>query len=361
MRIAILGTRGIPNNYGGFEYFAQNMAERLALSGHEVFVFEPAKQKMAPAFFGKAIRHSVKTTRWLPENIRRLQYDYRSLKEAYSVNPSLILKCGYSHAVFLPFMSPSFRNKIITNVDGLEWKRGKWRLTGKLFLLLCEFLTARLANNLVADNKAIKYYWQKKYSRDLKYISYGAIIPEKIDIEPTLQLGLIPNRYLLTIARLEPENSIAEIIEAAVRCGRTLVIVGSVKTPLGKRLQQKYQHHKTIIFLGGIYDNNTLNSLRAHCEGYIHGHSVGGTNPSLLEAMACGSYIIAHDNPFNREVIGSLGKYFSGIRELINEIEKLGTISAFEKKKKAAELIRRIELNYQWDRVVSLYIDAKES
>ncbi len=356
MKILILGTRGIPNRYGGFEYFAEKLAKRLTLLGHEVLVFEPVNQMVSSIMHGKAIKYPIKVSSWLPKNLRRLQYDLRSLLEAKRLNPSLIIRCGYSHAIFLPFFGKTFRKKIVTNVDGLEWKREKWSTLGRTFLKFCEYLSAKFEPNLIADSRVIQNYLQEKYGRQIGYISYGADIPPKASEQYLLKYGLVPNDYLLTVARLEPENGIAEIIEASITTNKKIVLVGSTNTAYAKRLLSQYSSNGLVRFLGGIFDENVLSSLRTFCAAYIHGHSVGGTNPALLGAMANGCLIIAKNSAFNKEVLGELGFFYSNTSNLIVKIEALLQLREKGKEKYRIAFQEIVLQNYQWDWVVNSYL-----
>lgn len=356
MKILILGTRGIPNRYGGFEFFAEKLAEKLTLLGHEVLVFEPVNQMVSSTMHGKAIKYPIKVSGWLPKNLQRLQYDLKSLLEAKMLNPSLIIRCGYSHAIFLPFFGKSFRKKIITNVDGLEWKREKWSILGRTFLKLCEYLSAKFETNLIADSRVIQNYLQEKYGRQIGYISYGADIPPKASEQYLLTYGLDPYDYLLTIARLEPENGIAEIIEASLAAKKTIVIVGPTNTTFAKNMLKQYSNNALVRLMGGIYDENILNSLRAFCTAYIHGHSVGGTNPTLLGAMANGCLIVAKSNAFNKEVLGEECFFYSNPSSLREKIEALLQLRGQDKEKYRIAVQEIVLQNYQWDWVVSSYL-----
>lgn len=356
MKILILGTRGIPNRYGGFEYFAEKLAEKLTLFGHEVLVFEPVNQMVSSTMHGKAIKYPIKVSGWLPKNLQRLQYDLKSLLDAKRLYPSLIIRCGYSHAIFLPFFGKTFRKKIVTNVDGLEWKREKWSTLGRTFLKFCEYLSAKFEPNLIADSKVIQNYLQEKYGRQIGYISYGADIPPKASEQYLLKLGLVPYDYLLTVARLEPENGISEIIEASITTKKKIVLVGPTNTSYAKRLLSQYSSNGLVRFLGGIFDENGLNSLRTFCAAYIHGHSVGGTNPALLGAMVSGCIIIAKNNAFNREVLGEQGFFYSNPSVLIDKIETLLKLKAPDREKYRIAVQEIVLQNYQWDWVVSSYL-----
>jgi glycosyltransferase involved in cell wall biosynthesis len=311
MKIAILGTRGIPNNYGGSEANAEILSPLFAKMGHEVTVYNPDE-------------HPYRGDEWNGVKIRRvicresrfgiwatLLYDYLCLRDATRSDFDVILELGYVPcALFYPLR----RRKALlcTNMDGLEWKRSKWGPILRRFALLTEKLAARHSDLLIADNPAIQDYYAQKYHQESVYISYGAQVIEAPDSTRLADFSVIADGYYLLIARMEPENNIETILDGYVSSGSDypMLLVGKTNTRHSKHLLRKFGGHEGIRFLGGIYDYDVLSSLRCHARLYFHGHSVGGTNPSLLEAMATGALIAAHDNPFNRTVLDDRALYF---------------------------------------------------
>ena len=264
---------------------------------------------------------------------------------------------GYSVA-FAFFLPAIFREKFIVNMDGLEWKRTKWSNFAKKYLRTMEYLAAKWATILVADAEGIADYLKKQYGRPDKVvmIPYGADIintpPNPARLTP---YGLEAGNYYLVVCRLEPENHVLEIIQGFAKTAskRKLVIVGDYQadTPYTKLLTS--HKNERVVFPGSIYDTEQLTALRYHCCAYLHGHSVGGTNPSLLEAMACGNFVIAHDNVFNREVTDNQAWYFTDSEEVKRLLGKLESEGPPEKTTAIYKEI--MESKYNWEVVADSY------
>lgn len=356
MKIAILGTRGIPNNYGGFEQFAENLSVRLAEKGHLITVYNPHYHYYA----GNNYKGVEIIKKYNPEKLLGASanyiYDYLCLLDALKKYFDIILECGAASAS-LSFYLCRLNNKIIiTNPDGLEWKRKKWSLIGKKVIKLSEKLAIRKSPYIITDHPEISNYILKTYNKKSWYIPYGASIPESYNELYLKKYTIKPNQYSLIIARLIPENNIEVIIKGYInsKCDEPLIIVGITKTNYSKYLKQKYRRFKHIKFIGSIYDNDILNNLRHYCQYYFHGHSVGGTNPSLLEAMACGSFIIAQNNIFNKGVLKNGGYYFSTAKDITNCIKDPSIL------KNNKEVFRNLNFNnirsnYNWDNIINQY------
>ena len=200
-------------------------------------------------------------------------------------------------------------------MDGLEWKRTKYSPLVQFFLRKAEKWAVKQSDELIADSIGIQQYLKEKYAVSSTFIPYGSELITKKDSSIIQAYNLTEGNYHLVIARFEPENNIETIINGfQVESEKKPVIIGNYSTKYGKYLYDKY--HKKVLFLGAIYDFGVLNQLRLHCDIYFHGHSVGGTNPSLLEAMACSCFIVAHNNPFNKGVLGDDAVYFSSAEEI---------------------------------------------
>jgi len=310
MRIAIIGTRGIPNRYGGFEQFTEYIAPMLVERGHSVCVYNSSS-------------HPYKGTHWKgvqiiakhdPEEklgtIGQFVYDFNCIMDARKRNFDIILQLGYTSSSIWSFCLPK-SSWIITNMDGFEWKRDKYSKAVQWFLQKAEKWAATSSDLLIADSGIMQQYILEKYNCVADYIPYGAIPFNSPDASVLKNFDLTPYAYNMLVARIEPENNIEAIIRGCIasESDHPLVIIGNHQTRFGRYLTNKYQNGK-IIFYGGLYDLETLNQLRYHAHIYFHGHSVGGTNPSLLEAMASQAMIIAHDNGFNRAVLGNDAYYF---------------------------------------------------
>lgn len=318
MRIAILGTRGIPNRYGGFERFAEVISTYFADAGNEVFVLSP---EINCEDFGSVRVVSIAVPGWIPNNVQTLIYDFRSLAWASKNNVDVVLECGYSYAIWLIFFSSRFRKKIVTNPDGLEFKRKKWSFVAKTFLRICEKSAIRFSRFIVCDSPKLVNHYESKYSIVPAVIPYGAFAIDRSPLKSALVYYGIPDDYFLVISRFTPENSIDSILDCFSKNGLLLVVVGDYNNQYGKICFKKYSYYSNIRFLGGIYNQDDLNALRFYARAYIHGHSVGGTNPSLLEAMACKCFVIAHDNPYNRFVMDNRGLYFNNSKSLENSLK----------------------------------------
>lgn len=312
-KLLILGTRGIPARHGGFETFAEGFALDMVGCGWEVMVYCQAEQG-----------ESISETQWrgvccvhIPVKqkgaVGTILFDLKSVLHAMRQN-GVVLTLGYNTAVFSIFHRLAGQTNVM-NMDGLEWKRKKWSLAQKIWLYCNEWLGARLANHLVADHPEIKQHLQR-HTREGKItvIPYGAECVTAASTAVLEQFGITAGNYSILIARPEPENSILEVVRGYVAASLSmpLVVLGNYDTtnnPYHRQVLAEADHN--ILFLGAIYQKDIVQSLRFHARIYIHGHTVGGTNPSLVEAMAAGNPVIAHDNPFNRWVLGDGGLFFT--------------------------------------------------
>ena len=323
LRIGILGTRGIPNHYGGFEQFAEHLSAGLAKRGHDVSVYNSSLHPYKESHWnGVRIIHCRDWEHKLG-TAGQFFYDLNCINDSRKRNFDVLLHLGYTSDSIWHWRWPSHTVNLV-NMDGLEWMRSKYNKPTQRFLRWAESLAARKAHTMIADSPGIQKYLAAKYSRKPVYIPYGATAfnEEEADASILLKYDLAPGNYDLLIARMEPENNIEMIIRGHLKAspGRPLFIIGNITNKFGKYVTSHY-HHPSLKFSDAIYDLNELNNLRFFSAIYYHGHSVGGTNPSLLEAMACGCRIAAHDNRFNRAVLGDDADYFqsdSDIAEISN-------------------------------------------
>lgn len=312
MKIGIIGTRGIPNHYGGFEQFAEQLAVDLVQRGHDVSVYNSHKHPyQEKEFKGVKILHCYD-----PEHrigtAGQFVYDLNCILHSRRQNFDILLQLGYTSSSVWRFLLPR-KAKIITNMDGLEWKRSKYSEKVKRFLKMAERWAVNSSDVLVADSIGIQSYLKKEYAVESAYIPYGALQVADSNPEFLKEYNVESGKYSLLIARMEPENNIETIVRGYVDSGiqNPLLIVGNYKNAFGSRLYEKYSKNSAIRWMGAIYNMQHLNSLRHHCLMYFHGHTVGGTNPSLLEAMACKTFIVAHRNEFNEAILGNDALYFS--------------------------------------------------
>ena len=364
--IAIIGSRGIPNRYGGFEKFAEIISTELVKKGNKVYVScEHASKQKIEEYNGVTLFYfPIK-----PPKIGLIRIIYEFLYDGYSLlwaskNVDYVYMLGYSAAILF-FIPKLFGKKLFVNHDGLEWKRSKFSSLVKYLLKLSERISVMWADEFIADSKEIKRYLDDKYNINSIYISYGVSEVQKVEwnseILPECLRGVNINpSYYLVVARLEPENNIETIVEGYLKSKteKPLIIIGDFADPdyenRVKLIMNNTSEDKRIVFTGGIYDPQLLNMLRQNCTAYIHGHSVGGTNPSLLEAMISKNLIIAHDNEFNREVCGNSGLFFKDIHELKDKIKLIETNSSkyLKLKNKAYYEVRS---RYSWDDIVNRY------
>ena len=355
MRIAILGTRGIPNNYGGFEECAENLSFRFVEQGHDVTVYShnehPYKQNEWKGVKIKKIYANEKKLKL----ISSLIYHYLCLKDAVRDKFDIILELGYNPHSFFFSLKKKTNTIIVTNMDGLDWKRSKFSYPVQQFIKFCEKIAVKKSDALIADNIGIKNYLKKKYNVKSIYIPYGATLknnPQKAHLD---HYSIKKFQYYLLISRIEPENSIEIILDGYLKSKSAFpfLVIGNINTETAKRLKKKYIHSPRIQFLDGIYDYDILSSLRCYARFYFHGHTVGGTNPSLLEAMATNAYIVAHDNQFNKNVITNDAFYFSTSKDVTHIIEEDNS----QKRKNFIQNNRdKISNHYRWESIATSYL-----
>ena len=357
MNIAILGTRGIPNNYGGFEQFAEYLSVGLVDRGHQVTVYSPHFHPYQEKNFrGVTIQH-VYSPEHLIGAAANFTYDFQCMQHALKQGFDVLLECGYhSNAPSYYLMKGRKKPVLITNMDGLEWKRSKWNKFTRWLILQLEKVAVKKSHILVSDNKGIQDYYKRAYNAESVCIPYGADLIHDFKEETLSAYKLQKEQYYLLIARLEPENNIETILDGyalATSEMPPMLVVGNHETAYGVYLKKKYADYKNIRFLGAIYDFSQLNDLRCYAKAYFHGHSVGGTNPSLLEAMASNAPIVAHDNIFNQSVLKEDAYYFT-TKETIRDFLLSPTDKAFTQ-----QAIRnnrsKIEHEYTWNAIIDQY------
>lgn len=356
LKIAILGTRGIPNYHGGFEQFAEFFSVYLVKENHEVYVYNsnkhPYKKKL---FDGVNIIHCFD-----PEDkigtAGQFIYDLNCILDSRKRGFDIILQLGYTSSTIWHKLLPK-KPIIITNMDGLEWKRSKYSERVQRFLKYAERLGVKSSDFLISDSRGIQNYLKNTYKVDSKHIAYGAKQFTAPNSEFLSSFNLKPFSYNMLIARLEPENNIEVILDGVVLANNEtpFLVIGKYDVnKFGKYLKEKFKNQKNINFVGGIYDLNILNNLRYYSNLYFHGHSVGGTNPSLLEAMASKTLIIANENEFNKSILKGNAYYFS--TEL--DVKKhLLTLSKKDEYDKVDNCYKEIELKYNWEIINKKYLD----
>jgi glycosyltransferase involved in cell wall biosynthesis len=356
MKLQILGTRGIPAEHGGFETFAEHFAVYLQQKGWQVTVYcqeVGADEIYEDDWRGIHLVHIPVTQSGAKGTIA---FDWKSTLHA-AKRKIPVLTLGYNTAVFcLLYRLNGIKN--VVNMDGVEWRRGKWSPLERAWLYVNEKLGAWLANHLVADHPEIKNHLSRFVSSSkITVIPYSADILETADQSLISPFDLEKNKYAVLIARSEKENSILEIVSAysKIKRGMPLVILGNY-TP------ETNSYHKLVVdaagdevkFVGAIYDKDVVQALRFFARFYVHGHTVGGTNPSLVEALGAGSPVLAHNNLFNRWVAGEGARYFFTEGECSEQVDILlqddGLIASMRQ-----HSFLQMQNNFTWDKVHQAY------
>jgi len=354
--VRILGTHGVPANYGGFETAAENIARYLVVSGWRVIVYcQGAGNGPVVEDVWQGIER-VTIPVDLPGWRGTSKFDWLCIAHACKFR-DVCLTFGYNTGIY------HFRLRLhgipsVINMDGIEWSRARWGLVKQGILYVNERFAALFGNHLIADHPEIeKYLWTRAPKRKISTITYGADPVQCASVDAVRRLNLEPGQYLTLIARPIPENSILELVQAfsARHRDHRLVI-------LGKFQPEDDEYHRKVMdiasgevyFAGPIYDKDTVQALRFHSKAYLHGHTVGGTNPSLIEAMAAGNPVIAHDNKYNRWVADDGALYFDTIEAADNEISLLLSDVALRERLKAAAL-RRFNEEFTWEHVAGQY------
>ena len=353
-KIAIVGTEGVPAEYGGFETLADNLAiyrEQHNLQADLIiFCSNQKKTKNFPKYYRGAKLEYIALN---AHGISSIFYDVISIFKALIKGVDVILILGVSGSIVIPLVKMLSSCKVVTNIDGIEWKREKWGYLSKLFLRFSEFIAVKFSDEVVADNQGIVEHVQIQYDKSSLLIPYGG--NHALNVESSLTNHLpIPSEYYLTICRIEPENNIEMILKAFSRNSRqNIVIVGNwTNSNFGIRLKKFYGSYQNLILLDPIYDLGVLKTLRTGAKGYVHGHTAGGTNPSLVEMMHFGLPIYLFDCIYNRYTTENKGFYFSctgDLDDLLNKEDKTDHMRRGQEMKTIADQ------NYTWSTVADSY------
>ena len=328
-KLGIIGTVGVPARYGGFETLAHQLVENLN-QDYAITVYNSTKHYSAKERVKEWNGASIKYIPLSANGVQSIFYDILSIIHAVFFCDVLLI-LGVSGCLFLPFVKLFFPfKKVIVNVDGLEWRRAKWNKYAKIFLLWSEKVAVWCADEVIADNAAIQKYVLDRYGKTSNLIEYGADHnkAEAIKSETFKKYPFLKNEYAFKVARIEPENNIHIILKAfAKQESLPLVLIGNWKnSDYGKLLQEEFNQFDHMHLLDPIYESSLLNQMRSNSKVYIHGHSEGGTNPSLVEAMYLGLPIISFDIVYNKVTTEYQAVYFETTDELlqlINEVDKL--------------------------------------
>lgn len=349
----MVGTRGVPARYGGFETCIEEVGSRLAARGHQVTVYcrrTNTDGPELPSFQGMRLVHLPAMRKRSLETLSHSGLSVAHLAR-HRTDVALVFNCA--NAPWLPVIRASGIS-VATHVDGLEWQRAKWGTLGKKYYKMAEKLSVRWSDALIADATGISTYYRDTYGAATDLISYGAPLVDP-GTDRLAAAGLESDSYHLLVARFEPENHVLEIVRGYVRSGARLplIVVGSAPYSDDYTSRVHAEADGRVRFLGGVWDQQLLDQLYANARSYLHGHSVGGTNPSLLRALGAGAPTDAFEVVFNREVLGSAGRYFSDPEELARLIEDSEAHPASAAERGLAS--RRRAGGYDWDDVADGY------
>ncbi|MGV0817247.1 DUF1972 domain-containing protein [Martelella sp. AMO21009] len=354
-RIAIIGTVGVPACYGGFETLVENLLDYNKQSSPPrlltVYCSKPAYQQR-PCTYKDA---SLVYVPLKANGVQSIPYDIWSLVSAIRGGADTLLLLGVSGAIALPLIRLVTRARIVTNIDGLEWRREKWGRLQRRFLRLSEALAVRYSHVVISDNGAISEYVRREYGKIPSTIAYGGDHAIRPDPVPLTEVDL-PAHYAFNVCRIEPENNVHILLQAFEHREETpLVCVGNWdRSPYGRELKQRYADVPGIILLDPIYDVGKLRSLRENASFYLHGHSAGGTNPSLTEAMQFGVPVLAFDCDFNRHSTENKALFFKTAAELVGLLD--GT-APDTMRQIGVEMRRIAETRYTWNVVAKEYFE----
>jgi len=354
LRIGILGTRGIPNYYGGFEHISEYVAAGLVKRGHSVTVYNSHNHPyQQDSWNGVEITHCY-DPEFLIGTAGQFIYDMNCFRDAQKRNFDVVLIMGYTSSSVWGRLYPK-NSVIITNMDGMEWKRTKYSKPIQKFLKYAEKLAVKYSQYYVADSMVIKSYLKEKYDIGCKYIPYGADVFTDEEREQYYPGEALNEDYFLLMARMEPENNIETILEGFNKSNsnKTFKVLGDTSNRFGKFITSKFANDERIEFKGAIFDTPKVRLLQNNSYLYFHGHSVGGTNPSLLEAMASEALIAAHNNPFNKSVLNTDAFYFSNAAEVTNLVENVQRKD--NEKNMVMNNLRKIQYQFNWEGVIDQY------
>lgn len=357
MKIAIMGIRGIPANYGGFETFAEELSTRLVQKGHEVTVYGRTNIINYNERHYKGVEIVLLPTishKYFDTVAHTLLCVLHSLRRKFDV----ILICNSANAVFS--IVPRFSGKkVAINVDGLEWQRDKWNAAGKLFYRVSEFLSTIFSNQVVTDSIFIREYYLKRFGKFSTFIPYGAPTRKEPTTEVLDKFNVTPGQYILFVSRMEPENNAHLVIKAFehVKTDLKLVMVGDAPYSTEYIKQLKSTKDPRIIFTGYVFGKG-YREFQSHAYMYVQATEVGGTHPALLEGMGFGNCVLANDVPEHREVIRESGPYFktSDWKDLRDKMQYLVDRPEIVKQYQE-KAVARIKEAYTWDRISDRYED----
>ncbi len=353
-RVSIIGTVGVPANYGGFETLTEHLIENLK-SDFEITVYCSGKKYKKE---NRLSEYKGAKLVYIPldaNGVQSIPYDSLSIFHAL-FSSDVLLVLGVAGAWILPFVKFFTNKKIIVSIDGIEWKRDKWSLMAKLYLFWAESRAVKYSHIDISDNEAIQDYTAARYGSLSRIIEYGADHTMKVAIteKAKSEYPFLNAFYAFKVCRIEPENNVHIVLEAFSRMPTLpLVMVGNWdKSDYGKNLKNKYQSFSNLYILDPIYNQKELDTLRSNAKLYVHGHSAGGTNPSLVEAMYLGLPIIAYGVSYNRVTTENKALYFHDFDGLLSHLKELDPIKLESIGDKMDEIAKR---RYTWSHIAFKY------
>lgn len=359
MRVAILGGRGFPSTYGGYETLVRHLAPYLVRAGHDVTAYCRTRDEGRRMWLAEGVR-CIATPGRDTKSLSTLSFGMTATIDASFRHFDSILVLNIANGFWFPALRAA-RTPFAVNTDGIEWERGKWSRLGRATFRVGAWMTARNATALICDSKAIGDIWRKRFGCDSIFIPYGAPVLDDVGRDRLDALGFGNKPYLLVVARLAPENNVELTLDALDLLGEDAphaVIVGSANfdSPIEGRLR-RMEATGRVSWLGHVDDQQLLTQLWAHSGVYVHGHSVGGTNPALLQALGAGAPTLALDTPFSAEVLSLAEHRFPHdvrvLAELIRSVIASPSLQA-EMARHGRSIIRE---RYSWDDVCGAYMD----
>lgn len=350
--VAIIGTRGYPSYYGGFETAVRRLAPYLADNDWNVTVYgRPGSTKPSDPDRDPRVQ-AVETFGIETSALSTLSFGLSAVLHALRAKPDVVLVMNVANGFWLPLLRLRGIPTLV-NVDGIEWERAKWGRLAKRIFKAGAWMTAKFATELIADARAIAERWTEDFNRNALFLPYGGDVPEELPL-----VGDLKHRdYILVVARFVPENTVGEFFEAVETLAQNhkIVIVGSTGYggALDERAEGLASDFGNVQWLGHVSDDRKLHSLWQHAGAYFHGHSVGGTNPALVQAMACGAPVVARDTVYNREVLGDTATYIAPTASAIAHALDLAMRASTQFD--PADVILRAKTEYSWDGVCAGY------
>lgn len=355
-KISVIGVVGVPANYGGFETLVENLVIHHSISSypHQLTVYCSSR-----GYSEKRASFLLAKLKYVPlhaNGIQSIFYDIVSILSSILYRNDVILLLGVSGAVMLPLVRAFFPVRVITNIDGIEWRREKWQGLAKQFLRFSEKLAVKYSHEVIADNGAIARYVKQAYGEDSLVIAYGGDHAVAVDAVAVDEYDL-PDNYAFSVCRIEPENNVHLIVEAfSALPEQPLVLVGNWNnSEYGREVRRRFASFPNLFLLDPIYDIGKLKTLRSSAVMYVHGHSAGGTNPSLVEAMHFGKPILAYNCEFNRSTTEDKALFFANGAELIGLVSTLSPQVAGQV---GDEMLAIAQRRYTWAVVAKQYFDC---